>query len=253
MTDTIADPQKAETAASPISTRRHGDVLIVTSNNPPVNALGHAVRVGLVNAIEEADADEAVKAVVIVCQGQTFFAGADISEFGKPMQMPMLPMVVDRIEACTKPVVAAIHGTALGGGLEVALACHYRVAVPSAKLGVPEVKLGLLPGAGGTQRLPRVVGVPKALEMTTSGNPIGAKEAYELGLIDRLIEGDLEQHAVAYAEEVRDVRPVRKSSELDEKLEEARANPGIFDEFRKANARKMKGFDAPEANIKAVQ
>jgi 3-hydroxyacyl-CoA dehydrogenase len=238
---------------SPISTQRHGDILIVTSNNPPVNALGHKVREGLVKAIEDAEADDGVKAVVIRCEGQTFFAGADISEFGKPMQMPMLPMVVDRIEACTKPVVAAIHGTALGGGLEVALACHYRVALPSAKLGVPEVKLGLLPGAGGTQRLPRVVGVPKALEMTTSGNPIGAKEAYELGLVDRLIEGDLEQHAVAFAEEVRDVRPIPKSSERDDKIAEARADPGIFDEFRKSNARKMKGFDAPEANIKAVQ
>jgi 3-hydroxyacyl-CoA dehydrogenase len=238
---------------SPISTQRHGDILIVTSNNPPVNALGHAVREGLVKAIEEAEADDKVKAVVIRCQGQTFFAGADISEFGKPMQMPMLPMVVDRIEACTKPVVAAIHGTALGGGLEVALACHYRVAVPSAKLGVPEVKLGLLPGAGGTQRLPRAVGVPKALEMTTSGNPIGAKEACQLGLVDRLIEGELEQHAVAFAEQVRDVRPIPKTSEADDKLAEARANPAIFDEFRKANAKKMKGFDAPEANIKAVQ
>jgi 3-hydroxyacyl-CoA dehydrogenase len=238
---------------SPITTQRHGDILIVTSNNPPVNALGHAVREGLVKAIEEADADDTVKAVVIRCEGQTFFAGADISEFGKPMQMPMLPMVVDRIEACTKPVVAAIHGTALGGGLEVALACHYRVAVPSAKLGVPEVKLGLLPGAGGTQRLPRVVGVPKALEMTTGGTPIGAKEAHDLGLVDRLIEGDLEQHAVAYADEVKAVRPIPKSSERDEKLAEARANPGLFDEFRKANARKMKGFDAPEANIKAVE
>ena len=158
MTDTIADPQPDQ-KVSPISTRRHGDVLIVTSNNPPVNALGHAVRVGLVEAIEQAEADDGVKAVVIVCQGQTFFAGADITEFGKPMQMPMLPMVVDRIEDSTKPVVAAIHGTAFGGGLEVALASHYRVAVPSAKLGVPEVKLGLLPGAGGTQRLPRVAGV----------------------------------------------------------------------------------------------
>ncbi|MEA1015481.1 3-hydroxyacyl-CoA dehydrogenase NAD-binding domain-containing protein [Sphingosinicella sp. LY1275] len=238
---------------SPITTQRHGDVLIVTSNNPPVNALGHAVREGLVKAIEEADADEAVKAVVIRCEGQTFFAGADISEFGKPMQMPMLPMVVDRIEACTKPVVAAIHGTALGGGLEVALACHYRVAVPSAKLGVPEVKLGLLPGAGGTQRLPRVVGVAKALEMTTGGTPIGAEEAHDLGLVDRQIEGDLEQHAVAYADEVKAVRPIPKSSARDDKLAEARANPGLFDEFRKANARKMKGFDAPEANIKAVE
>ena len=160
---------------SPITTTRHGDILIVTSNNPPVNALGHAVREGLVRAIEEADADDAVKAVVIIGQGQTFFAGADISEFGTPkaFEAPMLPQVVDRIEACTKPVVAAIHGTAFGGGLEVALASHYRVAVPDAKLGVPEVKLGLLPGAGGTQRLPRVAGVQKALEMATGGNPVG--------------------------------------------------------------------------------
>ena len=238
---------------SPISTQRHGDILIVTSNNPPVNALGHAVREGLVKAIEQADADDAVKAVVIRCEGQTFFAGADISEFGKPMQMPMLPMVVDIIENCTKPVVAAIHGTALGGGLEVALACHYRVAVPSAKLGVPEVKLGLLPGAGGTQRLPRLVGVEKALEMTTSGNPIGAKEACQLGLVDRLIEGDLAQHAVAFADEVKAARPIAKTSDRDDKLAAARANPGMFDEFRKANARRMKGFDAPEANIKAVE
>jgi 3-hydroxyacyl-CoA dehydrogenase len=240
---------------SPISTRKHGDVLIVTSNNPPVNALGHAVREGLVAAIGEADADEGVKAVVIVCQGQTFFAGADISEFGTPksMQPPMLPQVVDIIENCTKPVVAAIHGTAFGGGLEVALASHYRVAVPSAKLGVPEVKLGLLPGAGGTQRLPRVAGVGKALEMAATGNPIGAKEAYAVGLVDRLIEGDLEQHAVAFAEEVRDIRPLPKSSERDDKLAEARANPGLFDEFRKANARKFKGFDAPEANVRAIE
>jgi 3-hydroxyacyl-CoA dehydrogenase len=238
---------------SPISTKRHGDVLIVTSNNPPVNALSHAVREGLVKAIEEADSDDAVKAVVIICQGQTFFAGADITEFGKPMQLPMLPQVVDIIENCTKPVVAAIHGTAFGGGLEVALASHYRVAVPSAKLGVPEVKLGLLPGAGGTQRLPRVAGVAKALEMAATGNPIGAKEAFDIGLVDRLIEGDLEQHAVAYAEEVRDVRPIPKSSERDDKLAEARANPAIFDDFRKANARKFKGFEAPESNIKAIE
>jgi 3-hydroxyacyl-CoA dehydrogenase len=238
---------------SPISTKRHGDVLIVTSNNPPVNALGFAVREGLVKAIEEADADDTVKAVVIICQGQTFFAGADITEFGKPMQMPMLPQVVDIIENCTKPVVAAIHGTAFGGGLEVALASHYRVAVPSAKLGVPEVKLGLLPGAGGTQRLPRVAGVGKALEMAATGNPIGAKEACEIGLVDRLIEGDLEQHAVAFADEVKDARPLPKSSERDEKLAEARANPAIFDEFRKANARKFRGFDAPESNVKAIE
>jgi 3-hydroxyacyl-CoA dehydrogenase len=239
---------------SPISTRRHGDVLIISSNNPPVNALGHAVREGLVTAIEQADAEEGVKAVVIRCEGQTFFAGADISEFGTPkaFQEPMLPQVVDIIENCTKPVVAAIHGTAFGGGLEVALACHYRVAIPSAKLGVPEVKLGLLPGAGGTQRLPRVAGVRKALEMAASGNPVGAKEAYECGLVDRLREGDLEQHAVAYADEVKDVRPTPKTSERDDKLQEARDNPGIFEEFRKENARRFRGFDAPEANIKAI-
>jgi 3-hydroxyacyl-CoA dehydrogenase len=240
---------------SPISTQRHGDILIVTSNSPPVNALGHAVREGLVKAIEEADADESVKAVVIRCEGQTFFAGADIGEFGTPkaFQEPMLPQVVDIIENCTKPVVAAIHGTAFGGGLEVALACHYRVAVTSAKLGVPEVKLGLLPGAGGTQRLPRVAGVRKALEMAATGNPIGAKEAYECGLVDRLIEGDLEQHAVAYADEVKEVRPAPKSSERDDKLQEARETPGIFDEFRKENARRFRGFDAPESNIKAIE
>ncbi len=236
---------------SPISTRRHGDILIVTSNNPPVNALGAAVREGLVAAVGEADGDEAVKAVVIICQGQTFFAGADITEFGKPMQMPMLPMVVDIIENCTKPVVAAIHGTAFGGGLEVALASHYRVAVPSAKLGVPEVKLGLLPGAGGTQRLPRVAGVRKALEMAATGNPIPAKEAYEAGLVDRLIEGDLEQHAVAYADEVKAVRPIPKTSERQDKIEGT--DRAVFDEFRKAHARKFKGFEAPEKNIQAIE
>jgi 3-hydroxyacyl-CoA dehydrogenase len=248
MTDVIDKP-----TISPISTTRHGDVLIITSNNPPVNALGAAVRQGLVAAIEEADTDDAVKAVVIRCEGQTFFAGADISEFGKPMVMPMLPQVVDIIENCSKPVIAAIHGTALGGGLEVALASHYRVAVPDAKLGVPEVKLGLLPGAGGTQRLPRVAGVQKALEMVTSGTPIGAKDAYAVGLVDRIVEGELVQHAVAYADEVRDIRPLPRSSERQEKLQEARDNPAIFDEFRKANGRKFRGFEAPEANIKAVE
>jgi 3-hydroxyacyl-CoA dehydrogenase len=236
---------------NPISTRRHGDVLIIESNNPPVNALSAAVRQGLVEAIEQAEADEGVKAVVIACEGQTFFAGADITEFGKPPIMPWLPQVVDRIEDCTKPVVAAIHGTALGGGLEVALGCHYRVAVPTAKLGTPEVKLGLLPGAGGTQRLPRVAGVEKALQMCATGTPIGAKEASEAGLVDRLVEGDLLPHAVAFAEEVRDIRPLPKSSERQDRVDGV--DPAVFDEFRKANARKFRNFDAPEANIRAVQ
>jgi 3-hydroxyacyl-CoA dehydrogenase len=247
----MEDVMDKPTTSSPISTRRHGDVLIVLSNNPPVNALGAAVRQGLVAAIEQAGADDSVKAVVIACEGQTFFAGADITEFGKPPVMPWLPTVVDTIENCSKPVVAAIHGTALGGGLEVALGCHYRVALPSAKLGTPEVKLGLLPGAGGTQRLPRVAGVKKALEMCATGNPIGAREAYDCGLVDRLIEDDLIPHAVGYAEEVRDVRPLPKSSERQYKLNEC--DPAVFDEFRKENARKFRGFDAPEANIKAVK
>ncbi|MEO6579693.1 MAG: 3-hydroxyacyl-CoA dehydrogenase NAD-binding domain-containing protein [Sphingomicrobium sp.] len=236
---------------SPISTHKHHDILVVTSNNPPVNALGAAVRQGLVAAIEQAEADDAVKAVVIRCEGQTFFAGADITEFGKPPVMPWLPEVVDRIERCSKPVVAAIHGTALGGGLEIALGCHYRVAVPDAKLGVPEVKLGLLPGAGGTQRLPRVAGVQKALEMVTGGGMLGAKEAHSIGLVDRIIEGDLQQHAVAYAEEIKDVRPLPKSSERQDKVDGT--DPSVFADFRKANARKFRGFDAPEANIKAVE
>src|SRR3954452_15637271 len=246
----MTDVRDAPTTC-PISTRKHGDVLIVLSNNPPVNALSTAVRQGLVDAIAEAEADDGVKAVVIACEGQTFFAGADITEFGKPPQQPWLPIVVDTIEACSKPVVAAIHGTALGGGLEVALACHYRVAVPSAKFGTPEVKLGLLPGAGGTQRLARVVGVRKALEMCATGNPIGAKDAFECGLVDRLIEGELIPHAVGYAEEVRDVRPLPKSSERQDKLNEC--DPAVFDEFRKDNAKKFRGFFAPEANIRAVK
>jgi 3-hydroxyacyl-CoA dehydrogenase len=246
MTDVLDAP-----TTSPISTRRHGDVLIVTSNNPPVNALSTAVRQGLVDAIAEAEADGAVNAVVIACEGQTFFAGADITEFGKPPQMPWLPEVVDTIENCSKPVVAAIHGTALGGGLEVALACHYRVAVPTAKLGTPEVKLGLLPGAGGTQRLPRVAGVRKALEMCATGNPIGAKDAFACGLVDRLVEGELIPHAVGYAEEVRDIRPLPKSSERQDKLTEC--DPSVFDEFLKENGRKFRGFEAPEANVRAVK
>ena len=237
--------------SNPISTRRHGDILIIESNNPPVNALSAAVRQGLVDAIGEAEADDTVKAVVIACEGQTFFAGADITEFGKPPVMPWLPQVVDRIEDCAKPVVAAIHGTALGGGLEVALGCHYRVAVPTAKLGTPEVKLGLLPGAGGTQRLPRVAGVEKALQMCATGNPIGAHEAFECGLVDRIVEGELIPHAVAFAEEVRDIRPLAKSSERQDRMDNV--DPAIFDEFRKANARKFKAFEAPEANIRAVE
>jgi len=238
---------------SVITTHRDGEVLVVVSNNPPVNALGAAVRDGLVAAMEEASGDDAVKAVVIRCDGRTFFAGADITEFGKPASGSVdLNTVINTIEASAKPVVAAIHGTALGGGLEVALGCHYRVAVPSAKLGIPEVKLGLIPGAGGTQRLPRVVGVEAALPMATSGDPIGAKLAETIGLVDKLVgEDSLEADAVAFARSVIGKASHPVSSARTDKI--AGTDPGVFDAFRKANARKLKGFDAPEAAIKAVE
>ena len=206
-------------------------------------------RQGLVAAIEEAEADDAVKAVVIACEGQTFFAGADITEFGKP---PVHAVAADGrgpIEACTKPVVAAIHGTALGGGLEVALGCHYRVALPSAKLGTPEVKLGLLPGAGGTQRLPRVAGVRKALEMCATGNPIGAKDAFDCGLVDRLIEDDLIPHAVGLCRgSARRASAAEDQSERQYKINEC--DPTVFEEFRKENARKFRGFEAPRSEYR---
>ncbi|MBW0144517.1 3-hydroxyacyl-CoA dehydrogenase NAD-binding domain-containing protein [Sphingomicrobium clamense] len=235
----------------PISSENHGDVRIIWSDNPPVNALGAAVRQGLVREIEAAEDDDSVKAVVIACKGRTFFAGADITEFGKPPVMPWLPTVVDRIEACEKPVVAAIHGTALGGGCEVALGCHYRVALPSAKLGFPEVNLGLLPGAGGTQRGPRVAGVELALKMATTGKPITAGEAHDAGLVDRIVEGDLVQHAVAYAEEVKDVRPLPRSSEHSDKIENV--DPSVFEDYKKANAKLFRGDVAPLANLECIK
>uniref|UniRef100_UPI0035CB08F5 3-hydroxyacyl-CoA dehydrogenase NAD-binding domain-containing protein n=1 Tax=uncultured Sphingomonas sp. TaxID=158754 RepID=UPI0035CB08F5 len=236
---------------SPIRTERQGDILVIVSDNPPVNALGAAVRQGLEAAITEGVGDQAVAAMVIRCEGRTFFAGADITEFGKPMQEPGLPTVVDMIEASPKPVIAAIHGTALGGGCEIALGCHYRVAVPSAKLGVPEVKLGLLPGAGGTQRLPRVAGLKLALEMTATGNPIAAKRAHEAGLVDRIVgegdEGALEADAVAFAREIAAARPIPRASERT-----VAADPAVVAAFTKENARKFRGFDAPAANIACV-
>ena len=235
-----------------VTTHKDGEVLVIATDNPPVNALGAEVRHGLADAIAQADGDEGVKAAVIVGRGRTFFAGADITEFGRPPVSPGLPEVVDAIEACTKPVVAAIHGTALGGGLEVALGCHYRVAVPSAKLGLPEVKLGILPGAGGTQRLPCVVGAEAALPMVVSGDPIAAKTAEAMGLIDRIVgEGSLEADAVAFAREVvgRAEHPV--SSRRTDKI--ALTDPGLFDRFRQENARRLQRYEAPEACIQAIQ
>ncbi len=233
---------------SPIRTERHDDVLVIISDNPPVNALGAAVRQGLEAAIKEGVADASIAAMVIRCDGRTFFAGADITEFGKPMVEPGLPTVVDMIEASTKPIVAAIHGTALGGGCEVALGCHYRVAVPSAKLGTPEVKLGLLPGAGGTQRLPRIAGVALALEMTAKGDPISAKKAQQAGLIDKIVgEDSLEADAIAFANEVKAKRPIPRASERT-----VQPDPDAVAAFEKANGRRFRGFDAPAANIACV-
>jgi 3-hydroxyacyl-CoA dehydrogenase len=233
--------------------RRHR-VAVLTVNNPPVNALAHAVREGLRDGVRQAAADGAVDAIVIVCAGRTFIAGADITEFGKPPRDPSLHEVLDVIESSPKPVIAAVHGAALGGGLEVALACHWRVGVKTARFGLPEVKLGLLPGAGGTQRLPRVVGVDKALEMVVSGDPIGADAARQHGLLDEIVEGDLAAAAVAFAERVvAERRPLRKIRDLDDRVTAARNTPELFAAFRKSVARQTRGFRAPEHCIRAVE
>jgi 3-hydroxyacyl-CoA dehydrogenase len=233
---------------------RRGRVAVLTVNNPPVNALSQHVRQGLRDGLKQAAADGGVAAIVITCAGRTFIAGADITEFGKPPKEPSLHEVLDLIESSPKPVVAAIHGTALGGGLEVTLACHYRVGAKTARFGLPEVKLGILPGAGGTQRLPRVVGVPKALSMIVSGDPIGADEALKAGLIDEIVEGDLTAAAVTFAEKVvSEKRPLKKIRDLDEKVAAVRGKPEIFAEFRKSVARQTRGFRAPENCIKAVE
>jgi len=233
---------------------RRGRIAVLTVNNPPVNALSHGVRLGLRDGLRQAVADPAVGAIVIVCAGRTFIAGADITEFGKPPKEPGLHEVLGLIETSPKPVVAAVHGTALGGGLEVTLACHWRVGVRAARFGLPEVKLGLLPGAGGTQRLPRVVGVPKALQMIVSGDPIGGEEAQRLGLVDELVDGDLAAAGVAYAERVlAEQRPLRKIRDMDDKTGAVRGTPEVFAEFRKSVARQTRGFRAPENCIKAVE
>ncbi|WP_128893185.1 3-hydroxyacyl-CoA dehydrogenase NAD-binding domain-containing protein [Erythrobacter sp. HKB08] len=237
---------------SPIRTERHDNVLVIISDNPPVNALGQAVRQGLADGIEEALGDDSVEAVVIRCDGRTFFAGADITEFGKPPQGPSLPEALDKMEASDKPVVAAIHGTALGGGCEVALACHYRVAVPSAKLGLPEVKLGLIPGAAGTQRLPRLVGAEAALPLVAVGNPIPASKAKAIGLVDEIVgEDSLEADAIAFAKS-KIGQPVPRASEGTANQDGVK-NPGLFDEFRAKHGRRMRGFDAPNAAIESVK
>ena len=238
--------------STPVEYQRRGAVGVITINNPPVNALSVAVRQGIADGLAQAAADAQAKAVVIIGGGRTFIAGADIREFGKPLQPPDLNEVIRRLEECPKPVVAALHGTALGGGLEVALGCHYRCAVAAAQVGFPEVKLGLLPGAGGTQRLPRVAGIEAALTMITSGNPIPAAQAAALGLVDEVVPGDLLDGAVAYAERlVAEGRPLRKISEMQDKV--AGVAPAVFDESRKGLARSARGFEAPQRCVDAVQ
>jgi 3-hydroxyacyl-CoA dehydrogenase len=209
----------------------------------------------LFEGFKAAIADPSVKAIVLICEGRTFIAGADISEFGGAQKGASLFDVQKMMEDSPKPVVAAIHGTALGGGLEVALCAHYRVAVPSARCGLPEVNLGLLPGAGGTQRLPRIAGVEKALEMMTSGQHVPAKECLAMGLVDELAEeGKLRETAIAYARKILvENKPLKKVRENNTKLEAAKGHPEIFANFRKANARKFRGFKAPEANIQCIE
>jgi 3-hydroxyacyl-CoA dehydrogenase len=234
---------------------RDGEVGVITLNSPPVNALSFGVRDGLAEGMKAAMADSEAMAVVIICEGRTFIAGADITEFGGAQKGASLFEVQSAIEGAAKPVVAAIHGTALGGGLEVALTCHYRVAVPSARCGLPEVNLGLLPGAGGTQRLPRIVGAQKALEMVTSGQHVPAKESLAMGLVDELVEeGKLREGALAFARKIlAEGRPLKKVRDLNDKVEAARGHPEIFADFRKANARKFRGFLAPEYNIRCIE
>ena len=231
------------------------NVAILTLNSPPVNALSADVREGLDKGIKEAIASSNVEAIVLICDGRTFIAGADISEFGKEPKGPSLFEVQEELESSPKPIIAAIHGTALGGGLEVALTCHYRIAVPSAKCGLPEVSLGLLPGAGGTQRLPRLVGVEQALKMVTSGTHLSADKCLKSGLIDKLASEDqLLEDSISFAKEiVSENKPLKKVRDIDEKVIAARGNDQLFSNFRNSIARKTRGFLAPEYNIQCIE
>ncbi|MFL6645625.1 MAG: 3-hydroxyacyl-CoA dehydrogenase NAD-binding domain-containing protein [Paraburkholderia fungorum] len=241
-------------SADVVTRELRGKVLLVTIDHAPVNALSADVRRGLLAAIEAAETDKAVEAVLIVGAGRNFIAGADIREFGKPPVPPSLPDVCNRIEACAKPVVAAIHGAALGGGLEVALAAHYRLAVDGAKLGLPEVQLGLLPGAGGTQRTPRLIGAPAALDLILSGRHAGAKEALTLGLIDRLgSSGDVLAEGLAYVHELLAAHaPVRRTRDAAA-LSDRAASLAAIAAARAETAKKSRGLFSPLKIVDAVQ
>jgi 3-hydroxyacyl-CoA dehydrogenase len=240
-----------------VQTSKDGDIGILTVNNPPVNALSPGVPEGIVAGVEQFENDPSVKAIVLIGSGRTFIAGADIREFGKitsggdQRRGPGFNTILNRVEACTKPVIAAIHGTALGGGLETAMACHYRVAVPSAQVGQPEVKLGIIPGAAGTQRLPRLAGVAKAVEMCAVGDPISATEALKHGIVDKIVQGDLLQGAVAFAREK--AAAPRRTRDLNDKLGDEQSNAPILAAARDAAHKRQRNLIAPLAAIDAVE
>ncbi|MBV8776191.1 MAG: enoyl-CoA hydratase/isomerase family protein [Alphaproteobacteria bacterium] len=232
---------------------KDGEIGIITVDNPPVNALSPGVPQGIVDALDKGNADAQVKAMVLIGAGRSFIAGADIRQFGKgPAAPPPTRRHYDVMDQSPKPVVAAIHGYALGGGLETALACHYRVAVPSAKVGLPEVLIGILPGAGGTQRLPRLIGPKAALEMITSGRHVPAEEAYKLGIVDELaLEGQLKESAVAFARKIAATKPLPVIRNRDGRL--AEGTPELFEGMRKSIARRARNQRAPYACIEAVE
>ncbi|KPP80990.1 MAG: 3-hydroxyacyl-CoA dehydrogenase [Rhodobacteraceae bacterium HLUCCO07] len=237
-----------------VTLTRDGDIAVVTVDNPPVNALGAAVRQGLSKAMEEIDADDAIKAAIIIGAGRTFPAGADIREFGQPPQPPGLSEVCMRIEDTTKPVIAAIHGTALGGGLEVSLGAHYRISDPKGRVGLPEVLIGVLPGAGGTIRLPRIAGIEAALDIMISGRQVSAQEAKSLGIVDRLADGDLLDSAKAFARElIAEGAGPRKTSERSEGLGTDEENAAAIEAARKGIVKKAKGLFSPARMVDSVE
>jgi 3-hydroxyacyl-CoA dehydrogenase len=242
-----------------VSLTREGEIGVITVNNPPVNALSPGVPEGIAAAIEQVKNDDSIKGAVLIGAGRTFIAGADIKEFGKitsgqrKRDLNFLE-VIKAIEDCPKPMVAAIHGTAFGGGLETAMGFHYRVAVPSAQVGQPEVKLGIIPGAAGTQRLPRLVGVAKATQMCADGNPISAKEALEFGVVDRIVEGDLLQGAIAFLrEKIAGGEKPPKTRERNDKLGDEATNAAVFEAARAQAKKAARGMMAPLAAIDAVE
>ncbi|HSC05832.1 MAG TPA: enoyl-CoA hydratase-related protein, partial [Steroidobacteraceae bacterium] len=236
----------------PVTLARRGPIGLILIDHPPVNALSQAVRAGLVEAVATLDADATFEAGLLLCAGRTFIAGADISEFGQSPQPPHLPDVVSRLEASDKLLVAAIHGTALGGGYEVALGCHYRCALRDARIGFPEVKLGILPGAGGTQRAPRLAGIERALELILNGEPIGAVQAHQWRLIDELIEGNLESGALGYTQRLLAQR-ARLRRVRDLAVPQADSARAAIDNARTRIARQARGQIAPERAIQAVE